>query len=99
MRSRSAAGRRIRRRRFASERTSKRTVPRGPGREEHACPQFAGVTLDPHFSRMRALSYFGPNKVKVVRKPDPLIEHSNDVILEGTRSGICGSVLHLLPSL
>src|SRR5256886_13778040 len=99
MRSRSAAGRRIRRRRFASARASKRTVPRGPGREEHACPQFAGGTRDPHFSRMRALSYFGPNKVKVVRKPDPRIEHSNDVILEVTRSGICGSDLHLLHGL
>src|SRR5256885_5503549 len=61
----------------------------------HACPQFAGEDLDPHFSRMRALSYFGPNKVKVVRKPDPRIEHSNDVILEVTRSAICGSDLHL----
>src|SRR2546430_11066167 len=101
MRSRSAAGPRIRfRRMFApSVRTSRRTVRRTPGRGGHACPQFAGGTLDPHFSRMRALSYFGPNKVKVVRKPDPRIEHSNDVILEVTRSGICGSDLHLLHGL
>src|SRR2546430_4683288 len=99
MRSRSAAGRRIRRRTFASARASKRTVPRGPGREEHACPQFAGGTRDPHFARMRALRYFGPNKVKVFRKPDPRIEHSNDVILDVTRSAICGSDLHLLHGL
>jgi threonine dehydrogenase-like Zn-dependent dehydrogenase len=48
---------------------------------------------------MRALSYFGPNKVKVVKKPDPRIEHSNDVILKVTRSAICGSDLHLLHGL
>src|SRR5438105_4602872 len=101
MRSRSAAGPRIRfRRTFApSARTSRRTVRRTPGRGGHACPQFAGGDPDPHFSRMRALSYFGPNKVKVVRKPDPRIEHSNDVILEVTRSAICGSDLHLLHGL
>src|SRR5256714_4555949 len=101
MRSRSAAGPRIRfRRTFApSVRTSRRTVRRTPGRGGHACPQFAGGDLDPHFSRMRALSYFGPNKVKVVKKPDPRIEHSNDVILKVTRSAICGSDLHLLHGL
>ena len=45
---------------------------------------------------MRALSYFGPNKVKVVKKPDPKIEHGNDVVLRVTRTAICGSDLHLL---
>jgi threonine dehydrogenase-like Zn-dependent dehydrogenase len=45
---------------------------------------------------MRALSYEGPYKVKVARKPDPEIEHPNDVILKVTRAAICGSDLHLL---
>ena len=45
---------------------------------------------------MRALSYFGPNRVKVVKKPDPQIEHGNDVVLRVTRTAICGSDLHLL---
>jgi threonine dehydrogenase-like Zn-dependent dehydrogenase len=45
---------------------------------------------------MRALSYFGPNKVKVVKKADPKIEHGNDVVLRVTRTAICGSDLHLL---
>jgi threonine dehydrogenase-like Zn-dependent dehydrogenase len=48
---------------------------------------------------MRALSYLGPYKVKVVKKPDPRIEHSNDAILKVTRSAICGSDLHLLHGL
>lgn len=48
---------------------------------------------------MRALSYRGPNKVKVVKKPDPEIEHPNDVILSVTRAAICGSDLHLLHGL
>src|SRR5256712_11644043 len=101
MRSRSGAGPRIRfRPTFApSARTSRRTVLRTPGEGGHACPQFAVGDLDPHFSRMRALSYFGPNNVKVVRKTDPRFEHSNDEILEVTRSAICGSDLHLLHGL
>ncbi len=45
---------------------------------------------------MRALSYLGPNRVKVVKKPDPKIEHGNDVVLRVTRTAICGSDLHLL---
>jgi threonine dehydrogenase-like Zn-dependent dehydrogenase len=48
---------------------------------------------------MRALSYLGPNKVKVVKKPDPGLEHSNDAILRVTRAAICGSDLHLLHGL
>ena len=31
---------------------------------------------------MRALAYFGPGKVKVVKKPDPRLEHPQDVILK-----------------
>ena len=48
---------------------------------------------------MRALCYFGPGKVKVVTKPDPRIEHPQDVILRVTRAAICGSDLHLLHGL
>src|SRR6476660_3644226 len=48
---------------------------------------------------MRALAYFGPGKVKVIRKPDPRIEHPDDVILKVTRAAICGSDLHLLHGL
>jgi threonine dehydrogenase-like Zn-dependent dehydrogenase len=48
---------------------------------------------------MRALSYQGPYKVKVVKKPDPKIEHGNDVVLRVTRAAICGSDLHLLHGL
>src|SRR5437762_11817056 len=48
---------------------------------------------------MRALSYFGPNKVKVVKKADPKIEHPQDVVLKVTRAAICGSDLHLLHGL
>jgi threonine dehydrogenase-like Zn-dependent dehydrogenase len=45
---------------------------------------------------MRALSYEGTNRIRVVDKPDPRIEHENDVILKVTRTAICGSDLHLL---
>ena len=44
---------------------------------------------------MRALSYQGPSKVRVVRKPEPRIEHPDDAILRVTRAAICGSDLHL----
>ena len=39
---------------------------------------------------MRALSYEGPYRVRVTDKPDPIIEHPDDVILKVTRSAICG---------
>lgn len=45
---------------------------------------------------MLALTYRGPNHVRVERKPEPQLEHPNDVILRVTRSAICGSDLHLL---
>jgi len=48
---------------------------------------------------MRALTYEGPYKVRVTKKPDPRIEHPDDVILEVTRAAICGSDLHLLHGL
>ena len=48
---------------------------------------------------MRALAYFGPGHVSVVKKPDPGIEHPQDVVLRVTRAAICGSDLHLLHGL
>ncbi|WP_373046147.1 zinc-dependent alcohol dehydrogenase [Vulgatibacter sp.] len=45
---------------------------------------------------MRALIYERPFHVTVGRKPDPKIEHPNDIILKVTRTAICGSDLHLL---
>jgi threonine dehydrogenase-like Zn-dependent dehydrogenase len=44
---------------------------------------------------MQAMTYHGPADVRVSNKPDPGIEHSNDVILRVTRAAICGSDLHL----
>ena len=44
---------------------------------------------------MRALSYQGPNKLEVVNKPEPRLEHPQDAILRVTRAAICGSDLHL----
>jgi len=44
---------------------------------------------------MLAMSYFGPSRVKAVKKPEPRIEHPNDVVLRVTRAAICGSDLHL----
>lgn len=48
---------------------------------------------------MRALVYEGPGRVRVVNKPDPRIEHPQDVVLRVTRAAICGSDLHLLHGL
>jgi threonine dehydrogenase-like Zn-dependent dehydrogenase len=45
--------------------------------------------------QMLALSYRGPDRVLIEEKPDPRIEHPNDVILRVTRAAICGSDLHL----
>jgi threonine dehydrogenase-like Zn-dependent dehydrogenase len=44
---------------------------------------------------MLAMNYFGPSRVKAVRKPEPHIEHPNDVVLRVTRAAICGSDVHL----
>jgi threonine dehydrogenase-like Zn-dependent dehydrogenase len=44
---------------------------------------------------MLALTYRGPNRVRIERHPDPRIEHPNDVIIRVTRSTVCGSDLHL----
>ncbi|MDB4942041.1 MAG: fdh [Labilithrix sp.] len=45
---------------------------------------------------MLALTYGGPNRVKVTRKAEPELQHPNDIILRVTRTAICGSDLHLL---
>jgi threonine dehydrogenase-like Zn-dependent dehydrogenase len=44
---------------------------------------------------MLAVSYRGPSHLRMVDKPEPRIEHDNDIILKITRSAICGSDLHL----
>jgi threonine dehydrogenase-like Zn-dependent dehydrogenase len=48
---------------------------------------------------MRALVYEGPYRVRVREKPDPAIEHPDDVILAVRRAAICGSDLHLFHGL
>jgi threonine dehydrogenase-like Zn-dependent dehydrogenase len=44
---------------------------------------------------MRALVWHGPKNVKVDTVPDPIIVAPTDVIIEVTRTAICGSDLHL----
>ena len=44
---------------------------------------------------MRALTYHGSKDVRVESVPDPIIQHSDDVILRVTATAICGSDLHL----
>ena len=44
---------------------------------------------------MRALTYRGPKRVRVMKRPDPVIEHPEDAIVRVTRTAICGSDLHL----
>lgn len=44
---------------------------------------------------MKAMVYHGPADVRLDSKPDPGIEHPDDVILRVTRTAICGSDLHL----
>lgn len=44
---------------------------------------------------MRAMTYRGPYRVRVVDKPLPVIEHPRDAIVRVTRACICGSDLHL----
>ena len=44
---------------------------------------------------MKAVSYQGPNHMRVIEKPEPRIEHPDDIVLRVTRTAICGSDLHL----
>ena len=48
---------------------------------------------------MLAVTYQGPNRVRVAKKKEPKLEHPNDVILRVTRTAICGSDLHLFHGL
>lgn len=48
---------------------------------------------------MLAVTYRGPNRVRVERRAEPELEHPNDIILKVTRTAICGSDLHLLHGL
>ncbi|MDC0745431.1 zinc-dependent alcohol dehydrogenase [Polyangium mundeleinium] len=48
---------------------------------------------------MQAMTYHGPKRVRVENKPEPRIEHPNDVILRVTRAAICGSDIHLYEGL
>ncbi|HEX6179021.1 MAG TPA: alcohol dehydrogenase catalytic domain-containing protein, partial [Thermoanaerobaculia bacterium] len=44
---------------------------------------------------MRAMTYRGPQRVRVEDKPDPEILHPNDAIVRVTHGAICGSDIHL----
>jgi threonine dehydrogenase-like Zn-dependent dehydrogenase len=44
---------------------------------------------------MLAMTYRGPYKVRVDKKPEPEIEHPQDAIIRVTRAAICGSDIHL----
>lgn len=44
---------------------------------------------------MKAMTYRGPQRVRVEEKPMPKIEHPEDAIVRVVRSCICGSDLHL----
>ncbi|MFC7490404.1 MULTISPECIES: zinc-dependent alcohol dehydrogenase [unclassified Knoellia] len=44
---------------------------------------------------MRALTWHGPEDVRVEEVPDPRIEQPNDAIIKVTSTAICGSDLHL----
>ncbi len=44
---------------------------------------------------MLALSYRGPDRLRMEEKREPRIEHPNDVVLRVTRAAVCGSDLHL----
>ena len=44
---------------------------------------------------MLAMTYRGPQRVRIDEKPVPEIQHPQDAIVRVTRSCICGSDLHL----
>ncbi len=44
---------------------------------------------------MKALTYRAPGALKVEDKPDPRLEHPQDIVLRVTATAICGSDLHL----
>lgn len=51
---------------------------------------------DPSGEKMKALAWFGKNKVEMIECPKPKILEPRDVILKITGSTVCGSDLHLL---
>ena len=48
---------------------------------------------------MLAVSFRGKGNIKVTKKPEPKLEHPNDIVLKVTRTAICGSDLHLFHGL
>src|SRR5690606_4627590 len=68
------------------------TVARGDGPHPVAHAQTLEHRVEAH---VKAVSYRGPSDLRVVEKPDPHIEHPNDVILRVTVAAVCGSDLHL----
>ena len=44
---------------------------------------------------MLAMTYRGPYRVRLIDKPEPMIEHPKDAIVRVTRACVCGSDLHL----
>ncbi|WP_088103663.1 zinc-dependent alcohol dehydrogenase [Halalkalibacter urbisdiaboli] len=44
---------------------------------------------------MKAVTYQGPNQVKVKEVPDAALKHKEDIIVKITSTAICGSDLHL----
>src|SRR5437868_10482877 len=57
--------------------------------------RFACVRTNNGDPPMRAMTYRGPYRVRVVEKPEPKIQHPEDAIVRVTRACICGSDLHL----
>ncbi|KAL1590628.1 hypothetical protein WHR41_00854 [Cladosporium halotolerans] len=47
-------------------------------------------------TKMKALTYDGPGKTKVVDKPKPQIENPNEAVLRMVRTTICGTDLHIV---
>jgi len=47
------------------------------------------------YNNMKALVYHGPMDVRIDDRPKPKIQHEEDIILNVTKTAICGSDLHL----
>ena len=48
-----------------------------------------------HNNKMKSLVWHGPMDVRIDDKPQPIIQHPEDLILRITSTAICGSDLHL----
>jgi S-(hydroxymethyl)glutathione dehydrogenase / alcohol dehydrogenase len=44
---------------------------------------------------MKSLVWHGPMDVQIDDKPQPIIQHPEDIVLRITSTAICGSDLHL----